>query len=67
MRSDDLRISIENSAAYIASKMGDAEVKWVLSKYGASSIEGLSPCDYEEVYGELFQREADLLSDEDYP
>lgn len=63
MRGLDLLISIENSADYVASKMGDKEVFWILSKYGANSIEELNPRVYEEVFGELYQREADLRSD----
>lgn len=63
MRDSDLLIGIENSAAYVAEEMGAEEVKWVLTKYDAKCIEDLSPSDYEEVFGELFQREADLRSD----
>ncbi len=65
MRDQDLMISIENSADYVASKMGYAEVKGILAKYGARSIKELSPCDYDAVFGELFQREADLRADDD--
>ncbi|MBR5179844.1 MAG: hypothetical protein IKW90_13725 [Lachnospiraceae bacterium] len=63
MRDVDLLISIENSAEYVASKMGKEEVAWILSKYDADSIEELNPSDYENVFGELFQREVDLKSD----
>lgn len=63
MRDMDLLISIENSADYISSKMGKEEVAWILSKYGAESTEELNPSDYEDVFGELFQREVDLRSD----
>jgi hypothetical protein len=63
MRDSDLLIGIENSAAYVAEQMGAKEVEWILAKYGAKCIENLSPSDYEEVFGELFQREADLRSD----
>lgn len=63
MRNTDLLIGIENSAAFVAEKMGAEEVDWILAKYGASSIEELNPCDYEEVFSELFQREADSRSD----
>lgn len=63
MRDSDLLIGIENSAAYVAEEMGAREVEWILAKYGAKSIDDLSPSDYDEVFGELFQREADLRSD----
>jgi len=63
MRDSDLLIGIENSSTYVAEKMGVGEVEWILSKYGAKCIDDLSPNDYDEVFGELFQREADLRSD----
>ena len=58
-------MNIENVAGYVASKMGDAEVDWILEMHGAKSIEELDASEYEAVFGELHQREADLLADED--
>jgi len=61
----DLLISIENAAKYVTSRMGATEVDWILGMYGAKSIEDLHPSEYEAVFSELHQREADLRSDED--
>ena len=58
-------MNIENVAEYVASKMGAGEVAWILEMHNAKSIENLHPSEYEAVYSELHQREADLLADED--
>lgn len=58
-------INIENCAEYVASRMGVAEVDWILGMHGARSIEELAPSEYEAVFSEFHQREADLLADEE--
>ena len=57
-------MNLENTASFVASRMGQGEVDWISGKYGAASLEDLSASDYEEVYSELFQQEADLIADE---
>ena len=54
-REEDLLISIQNTASEVADEYGDDVVKSVLRRYNAASIEDLSPSDYEEVFGELYQ------------
>ena len=51
--------NIENSASTISSQLGSAVVDGVFQKFGAHSIEDLSPSDYQEVFSELFIIEAD--------
>ena len=63
MNQSDLLISIENSASFIAEHLGTGEIDWILTQYHARSIEDLNPSEYEAVFSELFQREADLRSD----
>ncbi len=60
---EDLIISIENSAAYIASENKQETVDFILAKYGTESIEQLSDCYLSEVFNELYAIEADLRSD----
>lgn len=60
MTRTDWIISIENSAAIVASVLGQKIVDFILQEHNANSIEELDPHDYEEVFGELYQREADL-------
>ena len=60
MTKTDWIISIENSAAIVASVLGQETVDFILQNYGAKSIEELDPHDYELIFGELFQYEADL-------
>lgn len=45
--------NIQNAADEVASQLGNDTVKHILRKYGASSIEYLSPCYYTEVFNEL--------------
>lgn len=54
-REEDLLISIQNTASEVADEYDDDVVKSVLRRYNAASIEDLSPSDYEEVFGELYQ------------
>ena len=54
-RKEDLLISIQNTASECAGQYGDDVVKSVLERYNAASIEDLSPSNYEEVFGELYQ------------
>ena len=46
-------INIQNTADEVASQLGYENVKHVLRKYGANSIEDLSPSHYTEVFDEL--------------
>lgn len=55
--------NIENTADFIASKIGAETVDFVLGKYGARSAEDISDSDLSEVFGELYAIEADLRSD----
>ena len=54
-RKKDLLISIQNTASEVEGEYGDDVVKSVLERYNAASIEDLSPSNYEEVFGELYQ------------
>ncbi len=54
--------NIENTASYIASKIGEEVVTSILYKYGASSIEQIASFDLSEVFSELYAIEADLRS-----
>lgn len=62
MTRTDWLISIENSAAIVASVLGQEIVGFILQKYNAESIEELDPHDYKAVFGELYQYEADLIN-----
>lgn len=46
-------INIQNAAKEVASQLGHETVKHILKKYGANSIEDLSPSHYTEVFDEL--------------
>lgn len=56
-------LNIENTAAYIASEIGEEVVASTLYKYGASSIEQIASSDLAEVFSELYAIEADLRAD----
>ena len=53
-------MNIENTASTISSQVGSAVVDAVFQRYGAKSIEDLSPCDLPDVFNELYAIEADL-------
>ncbi len=53
-------INIENTASTISSQLGSAVVDAVFQRYGAKSIEDLSPSDLPDVFNELYAIEADL-------
>ena len=53
-------INIENTASTISSQVGSVVVDAVFQRYGAKSIEDLSPCDLPDVFNELYAIEADL-------
>lgn len=55
-------LNIENTAAYIASEIGEEVVASTLNKYGVSSIEQIAYSDLAEVFSELYAIEADLRS-----
>ena len=53
-------ISINNSADFIEENLGAGTVQVVFEKYGATSLDDLSPAHYSEVFSELYAIEADL-------
>ena len=55
-------LNIENTAAYIASEIGEDVVVSTLYKYGAKSIEQIASSDLSDVFSELYAIEADLRS-----
>ena len=59
-----LIIDIENSIDYIRAEAGENTVLCILTKYGARNVDELNPVDYADVFGELYQIEIDLRSDE---
>ena len=46
-------INLENAACAVTERLGSAAVDFVLSKYGATSIENLPEGDYSEAWDEL--------------
>ena len=46
--------NLHNTADEVAAEYGWDLVKGVLSRFNATSIENLSPSDYEEVFSELY-------------
>ena len=52
--------TIESSAAAVESQLGSAVVNSVFERYGAHSVEDLSPSDLPEVFSDLYAIEADL-------
>lgn len=56
-------MNIENTADFIASKIGSETVNHVFEKYGTKSAEDIPDSDLSEVLGELYAIEADLRSD----
>ena len=57
---DSYIISIEESASIISSQVGSGVVNSVFQRYGAHSIEELNPCDFPNVFSELYAIEVDL-------
>lgn len=53
MRKKDWIINLENAATEVADLLGRETVRHILQKYGARSIEDLSPCHYSEAFDEL--------------
>lgn len=53
-------INIENTASMISSQLGSAVVDGVFQRYGAHSVDDLSPCGLPDVFSELYAIEADL-------
>ncbi len=53
-------VNIENIASFIESEIGSETVKFVLEKYGASSIEDIPDSTLPDVFGELYAIEAEL-------
>ena len=53
-------VNIENTAAYIASELGEEAVASTLYKYGVSSVAQIASSDLAGVFSELYAIEADL-------
>ena len=53
-------ISIANSAAYVAERLGDAPIDAIFQKYNAHDVEDLMPCHYSEVFSELYALETNV-------
>ena len=53
MSTKDWIINLENAAAEVATLWGKETVRHIFQKYGAKSIEDLSPCHYSEAFDEL--------------
>lgn len=51
--------NIENSSSIVAKKVGQKTVDFIFQKYGAKSIYDLNPCDYQEIWNELYFYEVD--------
>lgn len=62
MTKQDYLISIENAASALCKADRATDVTHILQVFGhgARTIDDLSSSDYEAVFSELFQREADL-------
>ena len=60
MTNESWLISIEQTADFVASYLGDDTVQAIYQKYNATCLEDLSPGYYSEVFSELYQYEADL-------
>lgn len=59
IRRRELIDSIEYSASVIPAEKGSETVRNILKMYGSEDIDNLSTAELEDVFGELFQREAD--------
>lgn len=57
---ENWKMNIEACADHIAEVIGYETVSFVFGKYGADSVEELSPNDYADVFSELYAIEADL-------
>ena len=53
MTKQDWLINLENAASKASERLGSYAVKFVLKKYGATSIYNLSENDYASVWDEL--------------
>lgn len=54
MSNEDWIINLENTEGEVAGICGCEIVRFILREYGARSIYDLNPCDYEEVFSELY-------------
>ncbi len=59
LNKEDWLMNIESTAAIVEEKYGSEAVEFVFKKYRASCSEELSPADYSEVFGELYQMSVD--------
>lgn len=55
----DWKINIEYLAAKVAKEYGVDSVAFIFARYDATNFEDLSPCFYEDVFGDLMQMDAD--------
>ena len=53
MTKENWNINIQNTAEEVTGLLGDTTVNQIFSRYGASSLEELSPLHYVEVFDEL--------------
>ena len=53
MTREDWLINLENAACEVSERLGSSAVKFVLKKYGATSIYKISETDYASVWDEL--------------
>lgn len=60
MDNDNWQISIEQTADFVVRYLGEETVQAIFQKYNVSHLDDLNPCYYSEVFGELYQYEADL-------
>lgn len=55
-------LNIENSASVVASEIGQETVDFIFQKYGAKSVYDLNPCDYQNLWNELYFYEIDTAN-----
>jgi len=52
----DWLINLTNTASIVARYYGEAEVRSILAKYDATSIDSLRPCFYSDAFWDLEDR-----------
>ncbi len=56
----NLKISIENTISNIADGLGTDVATFYLHKHGGQSVDEISPSEYDALFDEIFQVEADM-------
>lgn len=59
MTRTDWEINIENLAARVGEKYSEAAARGAFQRVGATCFDDLSPCYYDEVFGDLQQIDED--------